>query len=237
MQKKRIYVVEDEVHITELLLFHLEKNGFVAEAFTHAEAMFEACQKKLPDLFLLDIMLPGMDGLSACRRLKMQAQTKKIPIFMLSAKGEAFDRILGLELGADDYISKPFNIREVVIRVKGLFRRQEELSTKEPALLLVGNIAMDLDRREVWFNQKLLDLTYKEFELLKLLVSNGRKVLSREIILEKIWGIDYEGGTRTVDVHIRHLRQKLGEEEAEHSCIETIRGIGYCFHKKEESSL
>ncbi len=232
MTKKLIYVVEDEKHIQELIKFNLMENGYEVKCFDNGEVMLNEYENRKPDLFVLDIMLPGIDGIEICRRIKENSATKKIPIIMLTAKSDEFDKILGLELGAEDYITKPFSIREFVTRIKVVFRRQTDSSNENPETIKVGKITMDIARHEVYKDKKLLEMTYKEFELLKLLVLNKGIVMSRESLLEKVWGFDYYGETRTVDVHIRYLRQKIEDDDNNPVYIKTVRGIGYRFSDK-----
>lgn len=229
MSKELIYVVEDENHIRELIVFNLEENGYKVKGFANGEDALAECALKKPDLFMLDIMLPGIDGIEICKRVKQNPEYKKIHIIMVSVKGEEFDRILGLELGADDYITKPFSVRELMTRVKVLFRRKEEAIEDIPESVKVGGILVDIEQHRVSKNGKPIDMTLKEFELLKTLILNKGKVMSREILLEKIWGFDFLGETRTVDVHIRYLRQKIENDDKKPEYIETVRGIGYRF--------
>jgi two-component system alkaline phosphatase synthesis response regulator PhoP len=230
MSKKNIYVVDDEFHIQELIKYNLESNGYNVTCFSNGEDLLAHILKNIPDLFILDIMLPGIDGFEVCRQLKQNSVTQNIPIIMLTAKSEEFDRVLGLELGADDYITKPFSVRELFSRIKALFRRINTCSPqKTHDIITHKNITVDSSRREVYKDNELIDMPLKEFELLKMLISNKGQVLSREIILDKIWGIDYCAETRTVDVHIRYLRQKIEDDDDNPRFIETIRGIGYRF--------
>ena len=177
-------------------------------------------------------MLPGIDGLEVCRRLKGDRTTSNIPIIMLTARGDEVDKILGLELGADDYITKPFSVRELAARVKSLLRRVAPQQESEPQTLRAGDIMIDITNYEAFKGGEKLSLTLKEFELLKVLVLSRGKVLTRDFLLDRIWGYEYYGETRTVDVHIRHLRQKLGEEPY----IETVRGVGYRFVDREQEA-
>jgi len=232
MTKKLIYVVEDEKHIQELIAFNLIETGYDVNCFDTGEDMFIECQTKKPDLFILDIMLPGIDGFEICRKIKENSALKKIPIIMLTAKNDEFNKVLGLELGAEDYITKPFSVRELVARVKVVFRRQAESQEIVPEVIKVGNITIDVARREVYKGNTLIEMTLKEFELLKLLVLNKGLVMSRELLLEKVWGFDYYGETRTVDVHIRYLRQKIEDDDNMPTYIETVRGVGYRFSDK-----
>ncbi len=226
--KRTIFLVEDESHIQELIKYNLEASGYGVSAFLNGEDMFQHCESIFPDMFILDIMLPGMDGYAILRNIRQNPRLKKLPVIMLTAKSEEFDRVLGLELGADDYITKPFSIRELTARVKALFRRSE-IPMDSAETLTTGVITMDLERHEVYKGEQKLDLTLKEFELLKILIQNRGKVLTRDTLLEKVWGFDYFGETRTVDVHIRYLRQKIEEDDSKPEYIETVRGVGYRF--------
>ncbi len=232
MSKELIFAVEDESHIQQLIKYNLETNGYKVLTFESGEALLNECKTTVPDLFILDIMLPGIDGLEVCRQLRQNTRTKNIPIIMLTAKSEEFDKVLGLELGADDYITKPFSVRELVARVKAMFRRVNNQIPQESEVIQHGDITIDCIRREVVKAGKLLELPLKEFELLKMLVQNKGKVLSRDLLLEKVWGFDYYGETRTVDVHIRYLRQKIEDDDNNPVYIETVRGIGYRFNDK-----
>ena len=227
MPSDTILAVDDEVHILELISFNLKAAGYhVVTALTGEEAL-KRCEVEKPSLVLLDIMLPGIDGLEVCRRLK-----GNIPIIMLTARGDEVDKILGLELGADDYITKPFSVRELAARVKSLLRRVAPQQESEPQTLRAGDIMIDITNYEAFKGGEKLSLTLKEFELLKVLVLSRGKVLTRDFLLDRIWGYEYYGETRTVDVHIRHLRQKLGEEPY----IETVRGVGYRFVDREQEA-
>ncbi|MCX7772285.1 MAG: response regulator transcription factor [Clostridia bacterium] len=227
--KRTIYLVEDEVHIQQLVKYNLEASGYSVSAYTSGEEMLEHCESVLPDMFILDLMLPGIDGFEILRRLKQKPKLKTLPVIMLTARSEEFDRVLGLELGADDYISKPFSIRELTARVKALFRRSDIPTEAAVQVLTAGDISIDLERHEVYKGSEKVDLTLKEFELLKILLQNRGRVLSRDLLLEKVWGFDYFGETRTVDVHIRYLRQKIEPDDSKPAYIETVRGVGYRF--------
>ncbi len=232
MASETILAVDDEVHILELISFNLKAAGYhVVTALTGEEAL-KRCEVERPSLVLLDIMLPGIDGLEVCRRLKGDRMTSNIPIIMLTARGDEVDKILGLELGADDYITKPFSVRELAARVKSLLRRVAPQQESEPQTLRSGDIMIDITNYEAFKGGEKLSLTLKEFELLKVLVLSRGKVLTRDFLLDRIWGYEYYGETRTVDVHIRHLRQKLGEEPY----IETVRGVGYRFVDREQEA-
>ncbi len=222
---KIIFAVDDEKHILELLAYNIKNAGYQFFGFESAEEMLDQLKRGdvVPDLILLDLMLTGMDGTECCRRLR--ADKRNIPVIMLTAKNEEFDRVLGLELGADDYIAKPFSVRELLARIKAVLRRSTGEDGTEGEVLQAGDIMMDLPRHEVSKGGEPLRLTYKEFELLKLLMGNEGKVLTRDFLLNKIWGYDYYGETRTVDVHIRNLRKLLGDDEEKY--IKTVRGVGY----------
>ncbi|MDN5292822.1 MAG: two-component system, OmpR family, alkaline phosphatase synthesis response regulator PhoP [Eubacteriales bacterium] len=223
----KILVVDDEPNIVELVRFNLEREGYEVIAAGRGSEGLKAAREKKPDLIILDIMLPEIDGYEICRLLQQDAETSHIPIIMLTARGEEVDRVLGLELGADDYITKPFSPRELVARVKARLRRQRREENKEgKETIRCGAILIDLQRFQAFCGERRLELTPKEFELLRVLAGQPGKVFTREHLLEKVWGYDYTGDTRTVDVHIRHLRQKLAEAGAE-DCIETVRGVGY----------
>lgn len=232
MAKELIYVVEDEQHIQQLIKYNLETSGYRVQVFNDGESSLETYESDRPDMFILDIMLPGIDGLEVCKKLRANPKTKNIPIIFLSAKGEEFDRVLGLELGADDYITKPFSVRELIARVKSLFRRTYSTVNSEDAIIKCGDIVIDCTRHEVTKNNNKIELPLKEYELLKLLALNPGIVMSREYLFEKIWGFDYFGETRTVDVHIRYLRQKVEDDDSNPTYIETVRGIGYRFADK-----
>ncbi len=227
--KRNIFLVEDEAHIQQLIQYNLEASGFLVSVFGSGEELLKQCEAAIPDLFILDIMLPGIDGLDICRRVRLDPRMRQIPIIMLTARGEEFDRVLGLELGADDYITKPFSVREMVARVKALFRRSDSTRKDEGEVVHAGEITLDPSRHEVLRGETRLELTLKEFELLKILMQNRGRVLTRDLLLEKVWGFDYYGETRTVDVHIRYLRQKIEEDDAKPQYIETVRGVGYRF--------
>lgn len=232
MPNEVIYVVEDESHIQQLIKFNLEAAGYKVVLFDKGESLLAETVNTLPSLFILDLMLPGIDGLEVCRRLRAGHNTKGIPIIMLTAKSDEFDKVLGLELGADDYITKPFSVRELTARVRALFRRITAAAPLEPSeddRLRHGDIEIDLERHTVYKKGSPVEMPLKEFELLRMLMVNKGKVLSRELLLEKIWGFDYYGETRTVDVHIRYIRQKIEDDDNNPRYIETVRGIGYRF--------
>lgn len=218
-----IYLVEDDDSIRELVLYTLRTTGFEAEGFRNAAVFWQALEKELPQLVLLDIMLPDEDGLHILKRLRAGAETADLPVMMLTAKSSEYDRVVGLDSGADDYMPKPFGMMELVSRVRALLRRAAKPAA-EDKLFTAGSLAVDVKRRAVTVDGEPVILTYKEFELLCYLLENRGVVLSRDQILTKIWDYNYSGETRTVDVHIRTLRQKLGDAGA---LIETVRGVGY----------
>lgn len=218
-----IYLVEDDDSIRELVLYTLHTTGFEAEGFQNAAGFWQALEKELPQLVLLDIMLPDEDGLHILKRLRAGAETADLPVMMLTAKSSEYDRVVGLDSGADDYLPKPFGMMELVSRVRALLRRAAKPAA-EDKLFMAGSLAVDVKRRAVTVDGEPVILTYKEFELLCYLLENRGVVLSRDQILTKIWDYNYSGETRTVDVHIRTLRQKLGDAGA---LIETVRGVGY----------
>lgn len=220
--KQRILVVDDEVPIQELIKFNLEQAGFEVEIADNGIVALEKFEANKPDLIILDLMLPGKDGYDVCKAIR---RTSNVPIIMLTAKETELERVLGLELGADDYITKPFSPLELIARIKAVLRRTSGQEDDEADEYTVGSIFMKVSTREVLVKGKQVDLTRKEFDLLHTFMQNAGKVLTREFLLQKVWGYEYEGETRTVDVHIRHLRRKLGPEGEER--IETIHGVGY----------
>lgn len=217
-----IYLVEDDNSIRELVIYTLQTTGMSARGFATAKEFWEAMKMEQPGLVLLDIMLPDEDGLSILRKLRESNHTAKLPIIMLTAKGTEYDKVLGLDSGADDYIPKPFGMMELVSRVKALLRRTEP--EIKGGVHQVGPVVVDMGKHSVKVGGQPVALTYKEFELLCYLMENEGIVLTRDQLLSKIWGYDFDGETRTVDVHIRTLRQKLGVAS---NYIETIRGVGY----------
>jgi two-component system alkaline phosphatase synthesis response regulator PhoP len=219
--KKIIYCVEDDENIRDLVCYALNSGGFEATGFTDGQTLFKALDAKKPSLILLDIMLPGEDGISILRRLKKYSDTKDIPVIMLTAKGAEYDKVLGLDEGADDYVTKPFGVMELISRIKAVLRRTGRM---EENMLSIEGLVLDRDKYKVLVDGHDVILTNKEFELLYYLMKNHGIVLTRDRLLEEIWGYDFEGETRTVDVHIATLRQKLGESG---NMIETVRGIGY----------
>jgi two-component system alkaline phosphatase synthesis response regulator PhoP len=227
MAGELILMVDDEANIIELARLYLEKEGFrVAEATTGEEGL-RLFEELNPALLILDIMLPEPDGWEVCRRIRSCSQ---LPIIMLTAREDEVDKIVGLELGADDYLTKPFSPRELVARVKAVLRRSQ--SQEQPAEILhAEDLVIDSSRRRVLQNEKEIELTPREFDLLYVLALNRGIVMSREKLLERVWGYDYYGDTRTVDVHIRHMREKLGEDSAKPRYVETVWGLGYKFRE------
>lgn len=232
MALSKILVVDDETYIVELVKFNLEKEGFqVIVAYDGLTAM-EQVRSEVPDLIILDIMLPNMDGLEVCQALKQDNSYNAIPIIMLTARAEEIDTVLGLELGADDYIKKPFSPRELVARVKARLRAIRILEAEQAVgtrVYVFKNLLVVPDQHEAFLGEVKLELTPKEFELLKIMAIHQGKVFNREVLLEKVWGYEFSGDTRTVDVHIRHLRQKLNDDPNFPEYIETVRGVGYRF--------
>jgi len=224
-----ILVVDDEEPIQELLRFNLEKEGYVVCIATDGEEALKHVASHQPDLIVLDLMLPGMDGLEVCRRLRANPKFQQIPIIMLTAKGEEIDTVLGLELGADDYMTKPFSPRELLARIKARLRRPNSQEETESKIIIRGELRVDVTGFRVHVRGEETELTPKEFELLRVLVAHPGRVYSREELLERIWGYEYDGDTRTVDVHVRHLRLKVEKDPSNPDYIETLRGIGYRF--------
>lgn len=218
-----IYCVEDDENIRELVVYTLTTAGFSARGFECGKSFLAALETEIPQLVLLDIMLPGMDGLTLLKRLKESRRTRHIPIIMMTAKTTEYDKVKGLDAGADDYLAKPFGMMEMISRIKAVLRRSGGSGPK-PGRLAVGGLTMNVKKHEVSCQGKVLALTLKEYELLKRLMDNPNMVLTRDQLLSDIWGYDFDGETRTVDVHIRTLRQKLG---ACAEMIETVRGVGY----------
>lgn len=218
-----IYVVEDDKSIREIESFALTNVGYRVEGFCTAGEFREAMKRELPDLILLDVMLPDEDGLSIVKKLREDRETVLIPVIMVTAKTTELDKVKGLDIGADDYMTKPFGIMELISRVKAMLRRTGGSEEKEK-ILKFGNVVLDRERHTVFVGDKPCELTYKEYELLKLLLSNAGIVTTREVILDRIWGTDFEGESRTLDMHIKTLRQKLGESG---SLIKTVRNVGY----------
>lgn len=235
MSKYKILIVEDDKTLLDVLKYNVQKEGYDVVTASDGLAAIDEARKEKPDLIILDVMLPQLDGFEVCRILRREMST---PILMLTAKAEEIDKILGLELGADDYMTKPFSMRELLSRIKAIFRRQEMITAESaPAVeigasvLKSGNLEIDLKRHQVKLEKIPVDLSLKEFELLVLLVRHKGQVFSREKLLENIWGYDYSGDTRTVDVHIRWLRKKIEVSPDEPKHLLTVRGVGYKFEE------
>ena len=230
---KKILIIEDELNIYELIKFNLETHGFEVDGVQDGALAIEKILNVLPDLIILDLMLPGKDGISICREIRANNIISYIPIIMLTAKSEEFDKVLGLEIGADDYITKPFGVKELCARVKAVLRRTEILLSKEDETIVVGDLHIEPKAFEVYQKGEKLALTLKEYELLVFLAKHRGQVLTRDQLLDQIWGFDYYGETRTVDVHIRYLRKKIEEQSEDgKKYIETVRGVGYRFIEK-----
>ena len=237
LDKKTILIVDDEKTIVEMLVYNLQKEGYnTLEANDGEEAVRIALEQK-PNLVLLDIMLPKMDGLAVCKRIR---QTLNIPILMISAKDEEIDKILGLELGADDYITKPFSVRELMARVKANLRKAEVsgketedgASKTEANIITVGDLTLDLNKFEVKVRGEVIDLTLREFEVLRYLANQPGQVVTRETLLEKVWGYEYYGDIRTVDVTVRRIREKIEKDTSNPKILITKRGVGYYIASK-----
>ncbi len=224
-----ILVVDDEPSIVELIDFNLQKTGYQVLKAENGHEALQLVRNNKPDLIILDLMIPGIDGIEVCRRLKGQQETAAIPIIMLTAKNEEVDKIVGLELGADDYMTKPFSPRELMARVKAVLRRSHKDSIQHDGELVVGKLRLNFSSYTAYLDQEKLELTPKEYELLKLFITNVGRAYTREQLLEKVWGYEYFGDTRTVDVHVRHLRAKMAAEPKVAEAIETVRGVGYRF--------
>lgn len=226
MKETKVLVVDDEPSIVELIRFNLVREGFKVTAAYSGGGLLDRIRAERPDLVILDIMLPGEDGLTICREIRKESN---LPIIMLTAKDSETDKVLGLELGADDYITKPFSPRELIARVRAVLRRSsgEESAETKKQVLKVRDLMLDGERHLVTLNGRELDLPPKEFELLRILMENPGRVLTREYLLETIWGYEYIGETRTVDVHIRRLRQKIEPDPSQPVYIETVHGFGY----------
>ncbi|SFL88856.1 response regulator [Pelosinus propionicus] len=224
-----ILVVDDEPSIIELLEFNLQKAGYHVLKAENGHEALQLVRANKPDLIILDLMIPGIDGIEVCRRLKGQQETAGIPIIMLTARNEEVDKIVGLELGADDYMTKPFSPRELMARIKAVLRRSHKDSAQHDGELVIGKLRLNFSSYTAYLDQEKLELTPKEYELLKLFITNVGRAYTREQLLEKVWGYEYFGDTRTVDVHVRHLRAKMAAEPKVAEAIETVRGVGYRF--------
>ena len=217
-----IYVVEDDNDILEIETFALKNSNYEVKGFSNAKDFYKAVEEKIPSLAVLDVMLPDEDGLQIVQKLREMPKVCHIPIIMVTARTTEIDKVKGLDMGADDYLTKPFGVMELIARVKALLRRSGK--QEEKTLLELGELQMDDEKHAVYVNEKVCELTFKEYELLKMFLENAGIVLTRESIMNRIWGTDYSGETRTVDMHIKTLRQKLGEAGNK---IKTIRNVGY----------
>ena len=223
----KILVIDDEEHIVELLQFNLETSDYIVDYSYDGFDGFLKAKENKPDLILLDWMLPNISGIDVLKKIRGDKDLKNIPVIMLTAKNMESDKVEGLVGGADDYITKPFSIKELLARISSVLRRYNMNASREEEILTVKDVKLDLIKHEVTKNGQKLDLTLKEFDLLKILLQNKGKVLSRNFLLDKIWGYEFYGETRTVDVHIRYLRKKIERSDSNEKYIETIRGIGY----------
>ncbi len=217
-----IYIVEDDKNIREIETFALKNSGYQIRDFECAAQFYAKMEEKLPNLILLDVMLPDEDGLNILKRIRSNSESRKIPVIMVTAKTTELDKVKGLDMGADDYLTKPFGVMELISRVKALLRRCE--GAEDEKFYSVRDLRLDVEKHSVSFGNEIIELTYKEYELLRLLMQNAGIVTSRETILERVWGTDFEGESRTLDMHIKTLRQKLGLAG---SMIKTIRNVGY----------
>ncbi len=231
----KILLVDDDKNICELVCYNLQKEGFfVDSAMDGRTGLKMACSGNY-DLIILDIMLPGINGTEICKNLRRENGVSRVPIIILSARGDEVDRVVGLEIGADDYVVKPFSPRELLARVNALLRRVEMTASKEPeSILVIEGIELDNKTRNVKVDGVNIDFTPKEFAMMELLMRNSGQAFSRDYLLEKIWGYDYVGDTRTVDVHVRHIRQKIEKDPANPQLLQTVRSYGYRFRGKEK---
>lgn len=232
MKGAKILVIDDEPSITSSIKYGLEKEGYTVITADNGTDGCEMAKNEKPDVVVLDVMLPGLDGYEVCRMIRADLT---VPIIMLTAKGEEIDKVVGLEVGADEYVTKPFSMRELQARIKAMLRlvsRFKNTKVAEPDRIEIGELVIDLKRHEVFLDSKKVNLTLKEFELLKLLALNANKVLSREYLIEQVWGYDFTGEGRTVDVHIHWLREKIESDPENPARIQTVRGVGYRFERR-----
>ncbi|MFM2022703.1 MAG: hypothetical protein RIR89_95 [Actinomycetota bacterium] len=222
----RVLVVEDEPNLREPLVYLLEKEGYQVVEAADGKAAIENFQKHSPDLILLDLMLPGISGNEVCRMIRLESQ---VPIIMITAKDTEIDKVVGLEIGADDYVTKPYSTRELLARMKAVLRRGADLPASESGLLKAGPVIMDIDRHTVSVNGEPIQMPLKEFELLELLIENVNRVLTRGQIIDRVWGSNYFGDTKTLDVHVKRVRSKIEEDPSRPRHIITVRGLGYKF--------
>lgn len=224
-----IYIADDERNIRDLVSLGLKDSGFETAGFPDGTTLLQAVKQRKPDAIILDWMMPQPDGLAVCRALRENEATRRIPVLMLTARGEEIDRVLGLEMGADDYIVKPFSIKELCARVRAVLRRTGSKDEAPEQVITCGPLSVDITRHTVIKDGISIELTAKEFDLLVILMKNSGKVLTRDTLLDKVWGMEYFGDTRTVDVHVRYLRQKIENNPEEPSFVQTVRGVGYKF--------
>ncbi|MBP3320314.1 MAG: response regulator transcription factor [Clostridia bacterium] len=231
-----IYIADDEPNIRRLVSVALNECGYETQEFSGGDDLLKAIQRRNPDLIILDWVMPAPDGLSVCGRLKLDNLTKTIPIIMLSSRNEEVDVVLGLEMGADDYVTKPFSVKELCARVKALLRRNEYMNITPASneVIVCGELTVNLARRTVIKHNKTIDLTMKEFDLLTSLMLAKGRVFNRDQLMEKVWDVEFSGDARTVDVHIRYLRQKIEEDAENPKYVLTVRGVGYRFASEEE---
>jgi phosphate regulon transcriptional regulator PhoB len=223
----KVLLVDDEQPIVEAVAYNLKKEGYSVITAADAEQCLDMARKEPPDLVLLDVMLPSASGFDVCRLLRKQTQ---VPIIMLTARADETDRVVGLELGADDYVTKPFNMRELMARVKSVLRRSAPAESAGGGLLRVGDLVLDPERYEVRLGTRAVSLAPKEFELLRFLMTHPGRVFSRQVLLDRVWGTEAFVEERTVDVHIRWLREKIEQDASHPQCLLTVRGVGYKFH-------
>lgn len=240
--RKKILIVDDEKPIVDLLIYNLEKEGYETISAYDGISAVDIALKEKPDLILLDIMLPKQDGLTVCKKIK---HSYNVPILILTAKGEEIDKILGLELGADDYITKPFSVRELIARIKANLRKTENMISIEEAeskkeenknKIIIGELCIDLEKFEITLSGKEIDLTLREFEVLKYLAQQPGQVVTREVLLEKVWGYEYYGDIRTVDVTVRRIREKIEKDTSVPKILVTKRGVGYYISTKQSKN-
>ena len=231
MTAKKILVVDDERLITESLEYSLRQEGFQVMIAHDGYRALEVIREEAPDLIVLDIMLPGMDGWETCRRLR---QESTVPIIMLTARGQEIDRVLGLEIGADDYLAKPFSFRELLARIRAVFRRMAFEEAPKTSQIQIGDVRLDVAAHKVYKKDQELTLTQKEYDLLGALMSHAGRVVTRAELLDQVWGVEWLGDTRTLDVHIRWVREKVEEDPSQPRYVQTVRGVGYRFAAPEE---
>lgn len=231
-----VYIADDEPNIRKLASLALKDAGFETQEFSDGVTLLAGVRRRVPDAIVLDWMMPPPDGLAVCTKLRANDATRPIPILLLTARSEEVDRVLGLEIGADDYITKPFSVKELCARVRAVIRRKEYMLPNADEVLQCGDILVDVARRRVVKNGETIDLTMKEFDLLVILMRNSGRVLTRDALLNQVWGMEYFGDARTVDVHVRYLRQKIEDEPEKPKYVITLRGVGYRFASEEDTN-